>query len=115
MPKSPDTTELPPPRKFTYLLQLYNTMLIEAEGMDGEIIYEGKVVETFASLNISMSYYTPLFNILKELGCIELLDRGVRGRPTKYRLHKAPTVAAYETRYGSDLTGTDRPATMSTQ
>jgi hypothetical protein len=96
-------------RKFTYLTQLYEAM--EAEAEDG--IYKGKIVDTFATLSISMSYYTELFNVLKELGCIELIDRGVRGRPTRYRLHVAPTIVAYERSYAArdkDLTGADRPA-----
>lgn len=113
MPKSPyatDSSESPVSRQFTYLLQLYEAM--EAEATEG--LYTGKVVDTFQSLNISMTYYTPLFNALKELGCIELLDRGTRNRPTKYRLLKQPTESAYTTRYDSGLTGTAKPATIST-
>lgn len=98
-------------RKYTYILQLYETMV--ERSTDG--IYEGKVVDTFASLGISNSYYTELFNVLKELGCIELLDRGTRNRPTRYRLHHAPTVVAYERRYikpTGGLTAAGKPATV---
>lgn len=96
-------------RTYIYLAQLYQSM--KAESADG--VYEGKVVETFQGLNISMAYYTQLFNALKELGCIELIDRGVRGRPTKYRLHGEPTEDAYTGRYGAEgLTVGVKPATI---
>jgi hypothetical protein len=97
------------PRQFIHLHQLYQAMV--SESTDG--VYEGKVVETFQRLNISMSYYTTLFNALKELGCIELIERGVRSRPTKYRLHGSPDEDAYAARYASDLTGGAIPATIS--
>jgi hypothetical protein len=97
-----------PPASFRYLLQLYEAM--QAQAVDS--VYAGKVTETFNSLDISMTYYTPLFNALKELGCIELLDRGVRGRPTQYKLIGAPTWEAYDARYESGLTGGAKPATV---
>ena len=97
-----------PSRLYSYAVRLYEAM--DKQAVDG--IYEGKVVDTFNSLHISQSHYTTLFNALKELGCIELLDRGVRGRLTRYRMHGAPDEAAYETRYESGLTGGAKPATV---
>jgi len=96
-------------KMYGYAVQLYEAMDNQAE--DG--IYVGKVVDTFNSLHISGSHYTTLFNALKELGCIELLDRGVRGRPTRYRMHGPPDEAAYDTRYESGLTAGEKPATVS--
>ena len=95
-------------KMFSYALILYEAM--EKEAKDG--VYEGKVVETFNRLRISGAHYTPLFNSLKELGCIELIQRGVRGRPTRYRLHGAPSEDAYENRYAGGLTREASPATM---
>jgi hypothetical protein len=91
----------PEKRMFGYLLQLYEAMERESD----KKIYEGKVVTTFQNLGISMAHYTPLFNALKELGCIELIDRGVRGRPTKYRLHHKPSEDAYENLYAGVANG----------
>lgn len=91
---------------YAYSLRLYQAM--EKQAVDG--IYEGKVVDTFHSLHISQSHYTTLFKALKELGCIELLDRGVRGRPTKYRMHGPPDETAFDTRYESGLTAGGKPA-----
>jgi hypothetical protein len=104
-----------PSRKFSYLLQLYEAMEKESApiGKSKKLrLYEGKVVTTFQTIGISAAYYTELFNVLKELGCIELVDRGVRGRPTKYRLHGKPTEDAYEARYVKGLTTADKPATI---
>ena len=117
MPKSRGTGKLQSEdvangsRMYGYALKLYEAMDKQAE--DG--IYTGKVVDTFNSLRISQSHYTPLFNALKELGCIELLDRGVRGRPTRYRMHGPPDRDAYDARYVSSvsgLTGGAKPATV---
>jgi len=110
----------PEARKFSYLLQLYEAMekestVIKKNGAKSTTTYEGKVVTTFHSLGISMAHYTVLFNALKELGCIELIDRGARGRPTRYRLHGAPTEDAYDARYvkgDKTLTGGAKPATI---
>ena len=100
---------MPPESKmFSYALALYEAM--EKEADDG--VYEGKVVETFNRLRISGAHYTPLFTSLKELGCIELLERGVRGRPTRYRLHGPPREDAYENRYQAGLTNEPSPATL---
>lgn len=101
----------PEKRMFGYLLQLYEAMVKEATPKNKKV-YEGKVVTTFQNLNISMAHYTPLFNALKELGCIELIDRGARGRPTRYRLHHPPVEDAYENLYAGGLTDGSKPATV---
>jgi hypothetical protein len=91
---------------FDHALKLYEAMNDQAD-KDG--IYEGKVTDTFSKLGISMTYYTPLFNALKELGCIEMLERGTRARPTRYRLHGSPKRKAFDTIY---LTNVPRRATL---
>jgi len=104
----------PEKRLFGYLLQLYEAMEAEATKPKGskQKVYEGKVVTTFQKLNISMAHYTPLFNALKELGGVELLDRGARGRPTRYRLHHPPVEDAYENLYAGALTPAAKGATI---
>lgn len=105
MPNKPE-----PDVMFDYAVALYKAMKSEAKGNT----YTGKVVGTFGSLGISMSHYSTLFNSLKELGCIELLERGVRNRPTVYRLHHAPTREAYDKLYDGGLTRAEKPATIPT-
>lgn len=95
-------------RKFTYIVQLYEAMVAEST----KKIYEGKATETFHRLGISMAHYSELFRILKELGSIELLDRGARGRPTRYRMHVKPTAKAYDELYAGLLTKPEKPATI---
>ena len=94
------TEKVPVSVKFDYALLLYKKLVEEST----DSVYEGKVVETFQKLNISMTHYTPLFNALREMGCIELLSKGVRGRPTVYRLHRAPERDAFNVIYTSALT-----------
>jgi hypothetical protein len=93
---------------FDYTCRLYDAL--EEQAKSG--IFEGKVVETFSKLGISMTHYTPLFNYLRELGCIEMLERGARARPTRYRLYGRPSREAFDGMY---LTKTPRPATIPLQ
>lgn len=94
---------------FAHTKEFYE-LLSKQSNEDG--IYLGKIVETFGTLNISMSHYTPILNALKELGCIELLERGARGRPTRIRLYDAPEQGAFDALYKSDLTSDVKPATV---
>lgn len=87
-------------RLFDHAVALYE--LLEKDSKDG--VWEGKIVQTFRSLNISQTYYTPLFSILSELGSITQERRGTALAPHRIRLHHAPKIDEFEKVFRGHLT-----------
>jgi hypothetical protein len=63
----------------------------EPVGDEVFIVYRGSVVNLFKNLSIGFSYYTPVFRLLEDSGCVTKLQQGARGVDTIYVLHRPPT------------------------
>lgn len=90
----------------------YSTELYEAlEKAAKDNMFEGSTVEVFRSLKISQTYYSILFRVLTELGCIEQIRRGNRHSPSLIALRGAPNREQVEYAYRGRLT---RPRSIDT-
>lgn len=79
-----------------YASALYARMDSESSQIEGDIIWQGRIIDTCISLGIPQGGYNRVVNALRKLGCIELIERGYRGNtPTVYRLLAPPTVEAW--------------------
>jgi len=76
-----------PPPDLPKLVALYDALYREAKGDT----FTGSVVQAYHSTQLPGSYYSRLFHYLTEMGCIEQVQRGTRGRPSIIRLVKTPT------------------------
>lgn len=62
---------------------------LEVNAVDG--VFTGSAVELYHGATIPKAYYSQLFYYLREMGCIEQVQRGARGRPSIIRVIKPPT------------------------
>ena len=86
------------------LYEHMNKMYLYLDDNATENVFEGSKVEAFRALKISQAYYTPVFDSLTELGCIEQVQRGNSGRPSRIVLHKPPDLDEFNERYTKLLT-----------
>ncbi len=90
-----------PPRMYQHALKLYNQL--QANSEDG--IFEGSLVAAFRAIEVSQSYYSTLYGVLKEMGCIEVLYSGRGGGAmSRVELHHAPELDKFVETYQSRLT-----------
>ena len=80
MSKPPSSTML------DHVVKLYEYM--SEHSVDG--VYLGTKTEAYRAVGLSQTYYTPLWAALQDMGSIELLMVGGRGRRTHIRLLKHP-------------------------
>jgi hypothetical protein len=87
------------PKLFEHIVEVYAIMdgapTTELSGDGHTKIAYVRGVELILNLGLSNSYYSPIFNALKEMGCIEQLERGRSARPSVYRLIKQPDLAEF--------------------
>lgn len=81
------------PKLYAHLSDLYNFLVEESN--DGEN-WEGSQAQTFAKMNLSSAYNPILYRGLRELGCIEMIERGHGPMPTKLRLLKPPQIEEFD-------------------
>jgi hypothetical protein len=58
-------------------------------------VWRGSIVDAYKSLGVSQTFYTPVMNTLKDLGCITVLSSGRRASPSVLALHHAPDETEY--------------------
>jgi hypothetical protein len=81
------------PKLVSHCNMLFSRMDAEA---NADHIWQGKIIETCRQLGINVGSYSRVVNSLRTLGCIELLEKGYRSRPTIYRIHFPPTPEVWE-------------------
>lgn len=54
------------------------------------LVYEGYLTKLFASLQLSVPYYTKVMDVLKAMGCLEQIRRGGGNATSRWRLVRAP-------------------------
>lgn len=92
------------PKLFDHIVATYDELAKHALDKDGKLTFEGSKVEAYRSVNLSQSYYTPIFDALTEMGCIEQVQRGFARTPSVIVLHKRPVLSEFEGMYRGGLT-----------
>ena len=69
----------------------------EATGQDIKV-FEGQSMETFLEVlgKGQRSNYSPVLKALRDMGCLEMIQRGYAQTPTMYVLHEAPTIEKFD-------------------
>jgi len=88
------------PKLFQHCERVYEALQEKATGD----IFEGSKVEVFRSVGISQGYYSEVFDILTELGCIEQTRRGTSGQTSMIALHHPPELEEFRQMYRNSLT-----------
>lgn len=83
------------------MLNFYKSMARHADKHD---IFEGSIVQAYADIRASRTYYSKLRELLVTSGCIEILRKGVSGSPSRVRLIRPPTEDDFEMTYTRRLT-----------
>lgn len=86
-----DTTAM-----FQHCQTIYNAMNDRAEEKTEGRIYEGSLSQLFNEIGLGVTYYTPVMNRLKQMGCAEQLRRGGGPSPSLWALHYPPTTELFE-------------------
>lgn len=73
---------------FAYLEKLYLSLQSYA---DADGVFRGSKTMVYEKIGASSGWYSRLYNLLTTMGCIEVQQKGHRGRPSVVRLIKAPT------------------------
>lgn len=98
----------PVPKLFEHATSVYNELAQRARldngEIDGTLRFEGSKVEAFRAVKISQMYYTPIFDLLTELGCIEQVRRGTSSQPSVIVLHKPPVLEEFTASHTKVLT-----------
>jgi hypothetical protein len=87
------------PALFEHCQNVYKRMDSEAvlytppEGTPGEahLIWEGYLTKLFASLHLSVPYYTSVTRELKRMGCVRQKRRGGGNAPSQWEIVTEPT------------------------
>ncbi len=93
------------PKLFQHLTDLYN--YLNEEGEEGT--YSGSQRRTFEKLKLSPAYNPILYRALREMGCIEVVQRGHGRKPTILKLVRNPQIAQF--REWNQTAMVDRPLT----
>jgi hypothetical protein len=86
------SVEPPTPKLYDHALAMYRELERQAEPLakGATLRFEGSKVQAFRAIGISQSYYSPIFDALTELGCIEQVQRGASHLPSVILLHHPP-------------------------
>jgi hypothetical protein len=69
----------------------------EATGLDVRV-FEGQSMETYLEVlgNGQRSNYSPVLKALRDMDCLDQLQRGHANTPSMYALHEAPTIEKFD-------------------
>lgn len=108
-------TDLPVPRMFEHCAALYEALDKTAtidKADKSRKVFTGSRVEMFRSLHVSQAYYTQLYAVLEEMGCIQLLYRGRASQPSVMALYHSPVLDEFRAAYKRPLTNEDAQSTL---
>lgn len=89
------------PKIIGYMAALYEKMSSESKTVDVNTelpaqVWEGRLIQTCVSVGIPEGYYKTVVDVLRKLGCIEVVKQGKRGtNPTVVILRYPPTEQMY--------------------
>ena len=90
-----------------YAALFYNAMFEQAEQVNGDTLFTGRLTRTYLSTGAPKGYYTKVRDLLVQQSCVEYLARGSHGAGSVVRLLHAP-----EKVYANHLTPAARPAIL---
>lgn len=79
----------------------------EGEGVETYRAWEGHTTKIFAELSLAAPYYTAVMKRLKEMGCVEQMQRGGGSARSKWVLIQEPTLELFE-----NALETNKPSTL---
>jgi hypothetical protein len=83
------------PKLFQHLTALYTLLGVESHSKDGSRYYTGSQRKTFDKLELSSAMNPILYRALREMGCIEVVQRGAGGRPSILKLMQPPQIERF--------------------
>lgn len=105
-----------PSKTHSYAAALYDVMDKAAEMRQtdgGEVrLWTGFIRQTCDELGIPQGVYRRVLSLLEDCGCLQILQRGVRGYPSLIALLKVPTAEVLESGGRGDLTRRLNPAML---
>lgn len=84
------------PLLYDRCVTIYNALYEQSQVAHEGRVFTGLVSNIFAEHKLSLGYYTPVMQRLRDMGCIEQIRRGGGGKPSVYMIYSAPTIGAYE-------------------
>jgi hypothetical protein len=89
------------PALFQHCCAVYERMkekadVIEEGEHEGLYIYTGRLTQEFIDLELGQPYYTSVMKRLKQMHCVEQLQRGGGQSPSKWLLLSRPTLDVYQ-------------------
>jgi hypothetical protein len=91
------------------ILKLAKILYSRLEEQSNDGIFTGSVVSVFKSLEVSQAYYSKLYDLLYDSGCVERIQRGSSHTPSVLRLIRAPDADDFRVQ---PLTNTKSSATL---
>ena len=85
-----------PPALFNHAQTIYEAMKETATEIDGALVWEGHLTKLFAELGLPGPAYTHVLRSLKEMACLEQLQRGGGSGKSKWLLRQEPTAEIFE-------------------
>ena len=87
------------PKLFQHLTDLYNYLVDESyvdDATGADRTYSGSQRRTFDRLGLSHAYNPILYRALREMGCIEVVQRGHGRKPTILKLLRNPQITEFD-------------------
>lgn len=79
------------------------------------LMFVGAVTETLFSVGFNTGSYTKVINALKDMGCIEYLQKGAGGTPTSMILHYPPDLVTFKSITGKSHKSREQNAALQRQ
>lgn len=96
-----------------HTLALYEALLEDAkvENVDGTemTVFRGSMTKTYNKVGCSQTYYSDIWHVLEDHGCITVLQRGARSVDSVIILHQAPSPERLQRRTTKDMTRRHTP------
>lgn len=86
------------PALFDHCVVIYSAMQETSEEHESGNLYtwEGFLTKLFQDVGYGVPRYTRITRTLSQMGCIEQVERGGGNKPSKWYLHKEPTIEDFE-------------------
>jgi hypothetical protein len=110
-----ETNDRPTSIVYDHCVRVYDEMAAQArrEAVSNgpvALVYQGYLTKLFASLQLSVPYYTKVMDVLKSMGCLEQLRRGGGNSPSRWILIRRPEEDSFNSFINMKRTGKGRLA-----
>lgn len=99
------------PALFDHCNKVYSAMLEGAEEHEsGNLhIWEGYLTHLFKDIGYGIPRYSRIVGMMQQMGCIEQIERGAGNKPSRWYLHKAPSLGDFEFAKSKETDRANRP------